>query len=472
MACEYSQAIFFVNLFIQNNKNIHMKKKYLLLFISFLMINVNSFTQKELLSSKRTMTNMRAFSNDNINRTTNISRWVSYQDVYSGFYSTDNTVVTMVNGAITSDSNIHQSYEFNNVVEADTAGIYSTYSLIHLNGYHYKSTWFNPNVEPFDSTAPFTIDSLFAVFNYDWVDTNTIDTLVVRIAVPSATQAFNIQHYDSTKGVDATGDTLDYIAVRYSKADKKIENTIAEIKFPLDKIFLKDPNNWVTFANSAADSTTLQLELDVNEIITGHLGYLISEITYKSGRILSAATDTFGVNANWFSPTWRSFDNGNNNPPPYEPNEFTCGGVLYSFGAYSANNYFAAHWRSNNLQDITNNNGDVNPFESPYILFNIKQTNTQTAGINELENGAQLFQNYPNPTSNVTTIKYALENANTVSFEVMDVTGKVITSSFEGNKTEGTHTIELNTNSLNAGVYFYSVIVNGNRLTKKMTISK
>ena len=54
----------------------------------------------------------------------------------------------------------------------------------------------------------------------------------------------------------------------------------------------------------------------------------------------------------------------------------------------------------------------------------------------------------------------------------MDVTGKVVTSSFEGNKAEGTHSIELNTNSLNAGVYFYSVIVNGNRLTKKMTISK
>ena len=453
-----------------------MKKNYLFLFISFLMINISSYAQKELLSSKRTMTNMRTFSNDNVNRTTNISRWVSYQDVYSGFYTTDNTVVTMVNGALTSDSNIHQSYEFDNgtgnQIYNDTAFIHSTYSLIHLNGYHYKNTWFNPNIEPFDSTAPFTIDTLFTVFNYNWVDTNTIDTLVVRIAVPSPTQAYNIQHYDSTKGVDATGDTLDYIAVRFNQTDYKIENTVAEIKFPLDKSFVKDPNNWVTFANSAADSTTLQVVIDVDEIITGHLGYLISEVTYISGRTLSAATDTFGVNANWFSPTWRNFDNGNNNPPPYEPNEFTCGGVLYPFGAYDANNYFAAHWRRNNLQDITNNNGEPSPFESPYILFNIKQTNTQTASIDELNNGATLFQNYPNPTSNATTIKYALENAATVSFEVMDVTGKLVISSLEGNKTEGTHTIELNTNSLNAGVYFYSVIVNGNRLTKKMTISK
>lgn len=450
----------------------NMKKNYLIAFITILLINLSAIGQEQLIGTKRTMVNAKVFKNDNISRTTNIDRWVSYQDVYSGFYSVDNTVVTMVNGAITSDSNIHQNYEYNNTTYNDSAFIHSTYSLIHLGGYHYKNTWFNPQLEPFDTSAPFTLDSIYTVFNYDWVDTNTIDTLVVRLAVPGIDQAYNIQHYDSTKGVDATGDTLKYIAVRYNQTEKRIANTVAEIKFPLDKSFVKDPSNWVTFANSSADSTTLQLLLDVDESIVGHLGYLISEVTYISGKTLNAATDTIGVNTNWFSPTWRSFDNGNNNPPPYEPNEFTCGGVLYPWGAYMSNNYFAAHWRRNNLQDITNNNGETSPFESPYILFNIKQTNTMSAGIEELNNGAQLFQNYPNPTSDMTTIKYALENASTVSFEVMDVTGKVVASSFEGNKTEGLHTIELNTNNLKAGVYFYSVIVNGNRLTKKMTISK
>ena len=79
---------------------------------------------------------------------------------------------------------------------------------------------------------------------------------------------------------------------------------------------------------------------------------------------------------------------------------------------------------------------------------------------------------YPNPTSDLTTIKYSLQKSAQVTFELIDITGKTIISSLEGNKTEGSHLIELNTNELKAGVYFYSINVNGNKLTKKMTISK
>lgn len=433
---------------------------------------VEMTAKKTLLNKTRTMLNNPALkhSNVNVNRTTNIARWVSYWDAYSGSYSVNNQINSMVNGSFTADSNIMQYYDFSGA-NYDTAAIYSSYSLVHLDGYHYTSTWFNPQLEPFDPATDITIDSVDVVFNYEWVDTNTIDTLVVRFATPNANQLNDIYNYLPPYDIDATGDTLRWLSARYDVTAKEMVNTVAELKLPLTKAYLKDQGNWINF-QSGLDSTTLYAGFDANEIISGHAGLLLSEVTYISGRTLVSGVDTIGVNANKFSPTWRNFDGQNNTPPPYEPNEYTCGGALYGFGYFeAANNFFVPHWSQNSAQDIADNGG-TNPFETPYIDVKILQTNTMTAGIEELNNGAELFQNYPNPTSDMTTIKYALENASTVSFEVMDVTGKVITSSYEGNKTEGLHTIELNTNSLNAGVYFYSVIVNGNRLTKKMTISK
>ena len=59
-----------------------------------------------------------------------------------------------------------------------------------------------------------------------------------------------------------------------------------------------------------------------------------------------------------------------------------------------------------------------------------------------------------------------------VSFEVIDITGKKVISTNEGNKGAGTYSINLNTAELNAGIYFYSIVVDGNRITKKMTITK
>ena len=70
-----------------------------------------------------------------------------------------------------------------------------------------------------------------------------------------------------------------------------------------------------------------------------------------------------------------------------------------------------------------------------------------------------------------TTVRYSLENQAQILFEMIDITGKKVISINEGSKTTGVHTIELNTDKLNAGIYFYSILVDGQRITKKMTIN-
>ncbi|NND77572.1 MAG: T9SS type A sorting domain-containing protein [Flavobacteriales bacterium] len=83
-----------------------------------------------------------------------------------------------------------------------------------------------------------------------------------------------------------------------------------------------------------------------------------------------------------------------------------------------------------------------------------------------------LGQNVPNPVKDITTIAYDLVNAETVLFEVYDLTGKVVMNINEGRKAAGRHSIVVSNEDLNSGIYYYSIIIDGDRLTKKMVITK
>jgi hypothetical protein len=92
--------------------------------------------------------------------------------------------------------------------------------------------------------------------------------------------------------------------------------------------------------------------------------------------------------------------------------------------------------------------------------------------IAELKEG-ELLQNIPNPFSGTTQIWYKLKKGSNIQLNVYNHTGQLIKSFDEGKKVEGTHYIEFNAGSLNNGLYFYSISINGKRTdSKKMTIMK
>jgi len=88
-------------------------------------------------------------------------------------------------------------------------------------------------------------------------------------------------------------------------------------------------------------------------------------------------------------------------------------------------------------------------------------------------NGIILDQNIPNPFNTLTKINYNLQKgAISVTFEVVDLTGRVLFTSNQGKKSAGNYSIDFNNEGLPSGIYYYSLIVDNRRLTKKMVVTK
>lgn len=83
-----------------------------------------------------------------------------------------------------------------------------------------------------------------------------------------------------------------------------------------------------------------------------------------------------------------------------------------------------------------------------------------------------LGQNWPNPFDNNTMIKFTLANSEMCSFEVVDITGKIVKSIDLGSRGAGQHQIELNANEFNKGIYFYTLTAGDSKMTKKMIVTK
>jgi hypothetical protein len=97
---------------------------------------------------------------------------------------------------------------------------------------------------------------------------------------------------------------------------------------------------------------------------------------------------------------------------------------------------------------------------------------TTNIGIVPIEaiNTFALGQNIPNPANNSTRIDYSVPTAGKVVFHVHSITGQLLYSKTI-ETARGTHSIELNTSTLSAGIYFYSIEYKGQRLVKQLIIT-
>lgn len=91
-------------------------------------------------------------------------------------------------------------------------------------------------------------------------------------------------------------------------------------------------------------------------------------------------------------------------------------------------------------------------------------------GINELTKSIK-FNMYPNPTKSETIIKFSLNDAATISINVIDILGKVILPVTNTNYAAGEQTISINkNNSLANGIYFVNMSINGAKISRKLVI--
>jgi len=87
----------------------------------------------------------------------------------------------------------------------------------------------------------------------------------------------------------------------------------------------------------------------------------------------------------------------------------------------------------------------------------------------ELSNSVNV---YPNPASDNVNVVYSVTEASNVSVVVTTITGEVVYSNNLGTVTAGSHIENINASTMANGVYFYTLTVNGNAITKKLVISK
>jgi Secretion system C-terminal sorting domain len=84
----------------------------------------------------------------------------------------------------------------------------------------------------------------------------------------------------------------------------------------------------------------------------------------------------------------------------------------------------------------------------------------------------ELKQNYPNPFNPSTTIEYSINKTADVQIKIYDISGREIQSLAKGVQGIGTYKVNLTSENLSSGTYFYQIIVNGISEAKKMVVIK
>ena len=140
-----------------------------------------------------------------------------------------------------------------------------------------------------------------------------------------------------------------------------------------------------------------------------------------------------------------------------------------------------AVWQVLNTSGSTTNGIYAKGYDSAFAVASgagiFKLYNPLTGGItwqNQIPEKYSLEQNYPNPFNPVTTIKFGLPNAAKVTLKVYDILGREVSILFNNiDINAGIITYEFDASELASGVYFYSLIVNNNKIdTKRMVLVK
>ncbi len=87
-------------------------------------------------------------------------------------------------------------------------------------------------------------------------------------------------------------------------------------------------------------------------------------------------------------------------------------------------------------------------------------------------NKFELFQNYPNPFNPTTTIKYSLKNETNVKLIITDSLGQRVDVLINKVQPPGIYSVEFDGTNLSSGNYIYTILANGQTISKKMQLIK
>lgn len=95
------------------------------------------------------------------------------------------------------------------------------------------------------------------------------------------------------------------------------------------------------------------------------------------------------------------------------------------------------------------------------------------AAIEEVDNSSKftLTQNQPNPAKQTTSINFQLNNEGSITLELYDMLGNLISTLVDQKMKSGSHSIPVETALIPNGIYFYTLKKDGVSQTKRMIIS-
>lgn len=88
------------------------------------------------------------------------------------------------------------------------------------------------------------------------------------------------------------------------------------------------------------------------------------------------------------------------------------------------------------------------------------------------QDASEEAQVYPNPAQETQKLTIQTKEAGLVKINLFDRQGNLVQTVFEGNKSAGEHTFEVNTSKLSTGNYTYQITTPTSKTTKKLIIKK
>jgi len=105
-------------------------------------------------------------------------------------------------------------------------------------------------------------------------------------------------------------------------------------------------------------------------------------------------------------------------------------------------------------------------------IFSESSTGIEKQEINYAPEIFKLYQNHPNPFNPTTTIKYDLKKPEQVVIKIYNSIGQEVTTVLNDFRPSGHYSILWNANGQSSGIYFFQMIADGFKDTKKCLLLK
>jgi hypothetical protein len=87
-------------------------------------------------------------------------------------------------------------------------------------------------------------------------------------------------------------------------------------------------------------------------------------------------------------------------------------------------------------------------------------------------NGTTLWQTAPNPSRDIVKLAYRIADAGSVSVKLYNEQGNEVMTLDEGTRDAGDHSVSFSVRGLVSGTYHYTLLANGQTITRSMVVVK